>query len=61
YSSVNTRAQKKIVFVREKCYTILPALMIDGIIALDIIEGSCDRKRFVDFILDQISYEAFAF
>jgi hypothetical protein len=54
YSSVNTRAQKKIVFVRGKRYTILPALTIDGIIALDIIEGSCDRKRFVDFILDQV-------
>ena len=43
YSSANIRAQKKIVFVRGKRYTILPALTIDGIIALDIIEGSCDR------------------
>ncbi|CAG8615386.1 41989_t:CDS:2, partial [Gigaspora margarita] len=24
-----------------------------GIIAVDIIDGSCDRKQFVDFILDQ--------
>ena len=54
YSFGNTRPQKKIVFVREKHYTILLALTIDGIIALDIIESSCDRKRFVDFILDQV-------
>ncbi|CAG8807199.1 3505_t:CDS:2, partial [Gigaspora margarita] len=44
YSFIDTCVQKKIVFVRKKRYTILLALIIDGIIALDIIEGSCNRK-----------------
>lgn len=54
YSLRNTPAQKKVVFVRGKRYTILPALTLDGFVAVDIFEGSCDRKRFVDFILDQV-------
>ena len=54
YSLRNTPAQKKVVFVRGKRYTILPALTLDGVVAVDIFEGSCDRKRFVDFILDQV-------
>ncbi|CAG8797154.1 15855_t:CDS:2 [Gigaspora margarita] len=47
YSSVNTCAQKKIVFVRGKCYIILPALTIDEIIALDIIEAPYPEKNSV--------------
>jgi hypothetical protein len=54
YSLRNTRAQKKVVFVRGKRYTILPALTLDGFVALDVFEGSCDRERFVNFVLDQV-------
>jgi len=54
YSPRNTRAHKKVVFIRGKRYTILPALTLDGFVAVDIFEGSCDRKRFVDFVLDQV-------
>jgi hypothetical protein len=54
YSLRNTRAGKKTVFVRGKRYTILPALSLDGIIALDIMEGSCDKQRFNEFILNQV-------
>ncbi|PKC00278.1 hypothetical protein RhiirA5_278881, partial [Rhizophagus irregularis] len=25
-----------------------------GFVAVDIFEGACDRKRFVDFVLDQV-------
>jgi hypothetical protein len=50
----NTRACKKVVFIRGKRYTILPALTLDGFIAVDVFEGSCDRKRFVDFVLNQV-------
>lgn len=42
------------VFVRGKRYTILPALTLDGFVAIDIFEGSCDKKKFVDFVLDQV-------
>ena len=54
YSSCNIRAHKKVVFVQGKRYTILPALTLEGFVAVDIFEGSCDRKRFVDFILDKV-------
>ena len=54
YSPRNTRAHKKVVFVRGKRYTILPALTLEGFVAVDIFEGACDRKRFVDFVLNQV-------
>jgi len=43
-----------VVFVRGKRYTILPALTIEGFVAIDIFEGSCDKKKFVDFVLGQV-------
>ena len=46
YSPINTKVKKSIIFVREKCYTILLTLFLEGIIAIDIIEGSCDKERF---------------
>jgi hypothetical protein len=42
------------VFIRGKRYTILPALTLDGFAAVEIFEGACDKKRFVDFILNQV-------
>ena len=47
YAPVNTRAQKKVVFVRGKRYTLLPALSLDGFIAMDIFKGSCDEINLV--------------
>jgi len=54
YSPINTRAKKSVVFVRGKRYTILPALSLEGFIAVDVIEGSCDKERFQTFILTQV-------
>ena len=54
YSPRNTPAQKKVVFIRGKRYTILPALTLDGFVAVDVFEESCDKKRFVDFVLNQV-------
>jgi hypothetical protein len=54
YSPRNTRAQKKVVFIQGKRYTILPALTLRGFVAVDIFEGSCNKKKFVDFILNQV-------
>ena len=45
YSLKNTFATKKNVFVRGVQYTILPALLLQGIIAVDIMEGSCTYKE----------------
>ena len=54
YSPRNIRACKKVVFIWGKRYIILPALTLDGFVAVDIFEGACDRKKFVDFVLDQV-------
>lgn len=54
YSLRNHAAVKKVVFIRGKRYTILPALSLDGIIALDIMEGSCNKERFRNFILAKV-------
>lgn len=54
YSEINSRALKKVVFVRGKRYTLLPALTEQGIIAVDIIEGSCNKQRFKEFVISQV-------
>ncbi|GET03069.1 homeodomain-like protein [Rhizophagus clarus] len=54
YSTINTRAMKSVVFIRGKRYTILPALTLDGIIAAEIIEGSCNKENFQAFIINQV-------
>lgn len=51
YAFWGSCAQNKVVFVRGKRYSILPAMSLDGILALDIIEGSYTKERFRDFIL----------
>jgi hypothetical protein len=61
YSPRNTPAQKKVVFVRGKRYTILPAITMEGFVAVDIFEGSCDKKKFVDFVLGQVVSNNFFF
>ncbi len=54
YSPRNIPTQKKIVFIWGKWYTILPTLTLEGFVAVDVFEGSCNRKRFVDFVLNQV-------
>lgn len=51
---MNTRAKKKVVFVRGKRYTILPALSLQGFIAIDIMEGSCTKERFKNFVISDV-------
>jgi transposase len=41
-------------FIRGQRFSVLPALTVDGIIALDIFEGSVTKDRFIQFIQDQI-------
>ncbi|CAG8521423.1 3691_t:CDS:2 [Paraglomus occultum] len=54
YAFANACAQKKVVFVRGKRYTILPALTVEGIVAVEIMEGSCDKEKFSEFILSRV-------
>jgi hypothetical protein len=41
-------------FVRSVCYSILPAIMLDGIIMYDIIEGPVDSARFLCFLQEHV-------
>jgi len=41
-------------FIRGQQYSILPALTCDGIIALDIFEGSVNKERFIQFLNEQL-------
>jgi len=41
-------------FICSHCFSILPALSIDGIIALDIFEGSVMKDWFISFLKEQI-------
>lgn len=45
---------RRATFLRGTRYSILPALTIDGIVALDIFEGSVTREKFVMFLQEQI-------
>ena len=61
YSEINTRAVKKVVFIRGKRYTLLPALSLDGIIAVNIIEGNCTKEKFKEFVISQVVCNNFLF
>jgi hypothetical protein len=54
YSLKNTLAIKKNVFVRGIRYTILPALSLQGIIAVNIMEGSCTKEKFKEFVISKV-------
>ena len=54
YSLKNTFATKKNVFIRGTWYTILPALSLQGIIAVDIMEGSCTKEKFKEFVISNV-------
>jgi transposase len=42
------------MFLRGHRYSILPALTVDGIVALDIVEGSINKDLFITFLKEQI-------
>ena len=54
YSLKNTFAVKKNVFIRGIRYTILPAFSLQGIIAVDIMEGSCTKENFKNFVISNV-------
>ena len=41
-------------FVRGQQYSILPALTWEGMIALDIFEGSVNKEHFIQFLNEQL-------
>jgi transposase len=45
---------RRTTFLRGQKYSILPALSQDGILALDIFEGSVNHERFVGFLRNHL-------
>jgi hypothetical protein len=41
-------------FIHGVRHSILPALTLDGIISLDIFEGSVNKERFLSFLREQV-------
>ncbi|TFY51280.1 hypothetical protein EVG20_g11074 [Dentipellis fragilis] len=50
WSMVGTRARKRCFFIRGRRYSLLPAISLDGIMALDIVEGAFKSLTFAEFI-----------
>ena len=48
------RCVRRMTFIRGIRHSILPALTLDGIIGLDIFEGSVNKDRFLSFLREQV-------
>ncbi|KAI9059853.1 hypothetical protein FKP32DRAFT_1578970 [Trametes sanguinea] len=46
---------RRTTFLRGQRYSVLPALSVDGIIALDIFEGSVNKERFISFVQNDLA------
>jgi transposase len=51
---------RRAAFIRGERFSILPALTCDGIIALDILEGSVNKEKFLHFLRRDLVCSAFS-
>ena len=54
WSATGGRSASRCTFLRGKRHSILPALSSDGIIALNIFEGSVNKERFLQFLREEV-------
>jgi transposase len=54
WALVGRRCVQRRHFIRGQRYSILPILTLDGIIAYDIIPGSVNSERFVEFLRELV-------
>lgn len=54
WSTCGTPCVRRATFLRGAHYSVLPALTLDGIVALDIFEGAVNRERFLTFLREHI-------
>lgn len=54
WSPSNTPAVERSTFFRGVCHSILPALTSQGMIALEIFEGSVNKDHFIRFLCKSI-------
>ncbi|KAF7361583.1 DDE-3 domain-containing protein [Mycena sanguinolenta] len=58
WAIIGQRAVRKAFFVRGKRYSVLPAISLDGILWVDIVEGSFNSEsfeQFIDGLLDRMN------
>jgi len=61
WSRIGQPCVRRMSFLRGKKYSILPALSIDGIIGLEIFEGSVTKEKFLSFLRTHIVIIYFSF
>jgi hypothetical protein len=54
WSEVGMACVSHNTFSHGQCFSILPTLGPDGIVALDIFEGSVNKEHFVQFLYEQL-------
>lgn len=54
WAPIGMACVSRTTFLRGVKYSILPALSLDGIIALEIFEGSVNREKFIQFLRSQV-------
>ncbi len=54
WSDIGMACVSRDTFIRGQRFSILPALGPDGIVALDIFEGSVNKEHFIQFLNEQL-------
>jgi hypothetical protein len=54
WAAVGHACVHRATFIRGQRYSILPALTSDGIITLDIFEGSVNKEKFIQFLKEDL-------
>lgn len=54
WAALGRACVRRDTFIRGQRYSVLPALTTNGIIALDIFEGSVTKERFIQWIWDHL-------
>ena len=61
WSSVGTQCVCRMSFLCGVCYLILLALMTDGIIVLEVVEGSITKEWLLKFLREQVVGSCFVY
>jgi hypothetical protein len=54
WSLMGTACVRRAAFICGVRYSVLPALSLDGIITLDIFEGSVNKSHFFQFVWEEL-------
>ena len=54
WAAMGRACVRRTTFIRGQRYSVLPALTSDGIIALDIFEGSVNKEKFIRFLKEDL-------